>query len=116
MSSIKCFDVVSMVVDEASSQFGKLWTVDKYKYKVLKQYCDVIDSLVAEFDCESIDVEVDDIKMTIKISLECPEVVVYSSSHKLYELISRSVSFGFSHVNEDLLRTSIVFPSVWERT
>lgn len=60
---VKCFDVVSMVVDEATDQFSQLWKINKERYEILKQYCDVLDSLVEEFDGESFNVEVDDISM-----------------------------------------------------
>ena len=36
-SFVKCFDVVSMVVDEANSQFAPLWKPNEEKYKILKQ-------------------------------------------------------------------------------
>lgn len=115
MSFVKCFDAVSMVVEEASKQFSPLWELDKNSYDILKQYCSVIDSLIEEFDGESLDVSVDDIKMTVGIVLECPDIVIESASHNFYKLAQRSdsVSFGVSEAGN--LNVEFVFPSVWRK-
>lgn len=112
---VKCFDVVSMVVDEATDQFSPLWKINKERYGILKQYCDVLDSLVEEFDGESFDVEVDDIDMTIAITMECHEITIESQNHKYYSLAQRAIAFGFSVSNNGLLCAKFVFPSIWEK-
>lgn len=45
-SVIKCFDVVGMVVDEASEQFKPLWRVNDEKLDILHEYCDAIDGIL----------------------------------------------------------------------
>lgn len=115
MGVVKCIDVVSMVVEEATKQFSPLWTVNKDNYSILEQYCSVIDSLAEEFDCEAFDVSVDDIRMTIAISLECNDIVIDSSTHIFYSLVQRSKSIGFSVSEDGNLNITFVFPSVWER-
>lgn len=112
---VKCFDVVSMVVDEATDQFSPLWRINKERYRILKQYCDVLDSLVEEFDGESFDVEVDDISITIAITMECREITIESQNHKYYSLAQRAMSFGFSVSDNGLLCAKFVFPSIWEK-
>ncbi len=112
---IKCFDVVSMVVNEATSQFAPLCKINEEKYEILKQYCEVIDSLVVEFDGESLDVEIDDIEMTITIKIECQDIVIKSQNHNFYSLAQRAIEFGFSATEEGLLCAKFVFPSVWDR-
>ena len=59
MAFVNCFDVVSMVVEEATSQFAPLWKLNKESNKILEQYCSVIDSLAEEFGGESFDVTSD---------------------------------------------------------
>ena len=61
---IKCFDVVNMVVEEGSNQFKPLWKVYQEKLDIFHEYCDAIDGILKEFDGDSIDVDIDDIKMT----------------------------------------------------
>lgn len=48
MSFVKCFDVVSMVTEEAIKRFAPLWKLDRECNRILKQYCSVIDSLAEE--------------------------------------------------------------------
>ena len=115
-SFIKCFDVVSMVVNEATKQFDPLWEVDSQKYEILKQYCKAIDKLSDEFKGEYFDVEVDDIAMTISIKLGCQDMVIDSKNHIYYELIQRSILFGFSTTTEGLLSINFTFPSIWEKS
>lgn len=114
-SFVKCFDVVSMVVDEATSQFSPLWKLNREKYRILKQYCGVLDSLAEEFDGESFDVEIDDIAMTISITMECHDVTIESQNHKYYSLAQRAIAFGFSTSEDGLLCAKFVFPSVWDK-
>lgn len=115
-SSVKCFDVVSQVAEEATAQFSPLWEIDKEKYQILKQYCEVIDSLALEFDGESFDIEVDDIAMTFSIKLECVDMTIKSKTHRYYDLIQRADSFGFSATKNGNLVVEFVFPSVWRKT
>lgn len=114
--SIKCFDVVSMVVDEASKQFGSIiWELNKEKYDVLKNYCEAIDKLSDSFDGVSFEAEVDEINMTIKITLECAEAIVDSPNHIYYKLLERSKSFGISVTDNNTINLSFVFPSLWDK-
>lgn len=114
-SFVKCFDTVSMVVDEATSQFAPLWRLNKEKLKILKQYCSALDMLSEEFNGESFDVEVDDIAMTITIQLECSDIIIESPQHIYYSLAQRSIPFGFSVSENGLLNAKFVFPSVWDK-
>lgn len=115
MGFAKCFDVVSMVVDEATSQFAPLWEINKESYSILKQYCSAIDMIAKEFDVESYDVSVDDIAMTITIEMECLDMVIESDTHVFYSLAQRTKAFGFSVSEKGNLNVKFVFPSVWEK-
>lgn len=114
MGFMKCFDVVSMVVEEATSRFSPLWKVNKEKIEILNQYCDILDILSKEFDGESYEVEVDEITMEINIALECEEIVITKKDHVFYDLIDRSVKYGFCVSDDGSLIIKFTFPSVWE--
>ena len=115
MNLVKCFDAVSMVVEEATNQFAPLWGIDSHKYEILEQYCKAIDELASEFSGISYDVGVDEIEMTVQVVLECLDLTVASRKHRFYELAERSLSFGFSTSEDGNLNVKFVFPSVWER-
>ena len=116
MSFVKCYDVAEMVLDEASKQFAPLFRENAERKQILKSYCEVIDSLAEEFNAESFDVEVDDIKMTISIKMECPDITITSENHPLYELAGHAVSVHFSNNESDLMVVEFVFPSIWEKS
>lgn len=111
---VKCFDVVSMVTEEATRQFAPLWKENEECLDILKQYCKAIDSLAKEFDGISYDVSVDDIEMTISIKLECQDFEVGSKSHVFCQLAERAVSLGFTAADNGNLFVEFVFPSIWE--
>ena len=113
--SVKCFDIVSMVVDEATSQFAPIWKIDNKKYKILEQYCGLMDSIAEEFDGVSFDVEVDDVLMTTTISMECDEITIESQNWSFNKLASGAISFGFSVSEDGLLDVKFIFPSVWDK-
>ena len=101
-NKVKCFDVVKMVTDEATSQFAPVWRESKERIDILKQYCQFLDKIADEFNGVSFDVEVDDMTMTIAITLECDEIVITEKNHPYYSLAQRAISFGFS-VSDELM-------------
>lgn len=115
MSFVKCFDVASMVIDDASERFSPIWRLNDERINILKEYCDTIDKLSEEFNGTSFEVEVDDISMEITVVLECEEVIIESSKHIFYELLKRTVRYGFSVSDEGSLLVKFVFPSIWDR-
>lgn len=116
-SVVKCFDVVNMVVEEASEQFKPIWKIDNEKLDILHEYCDAIDEILKEFDGDSIDVDIDEIKMTVSITIECEDLTIESKEHQFHQLVERAVRFGFSKSKErEAMCVNFVFPSVWGKT
>lgn len=112
---IKCFDVVSMVAEEVTKRFALVWEINKEKYRILKQYCESLDALSDEFAGEAFEADVDDIRMTISVKLECKDMTVTSKSHRYYALAQREVSMGFQYSKNGNLTIEFVFPSVWDK-
>ena len=115
MSSVSTYDVVEMVVDEATEQFGEYWTLPKEKRHNLKANCGLVDRLVREFDCESVEADIDDESLKLTISVVCPDIVLeYGRTHPFFTLIQRTESFRFTAV-DDSLQIDFVFDNLWER-
>lgn len=115
MSFVSTYDVVNMVIEEASEQFGNGWNIPKDKKKNLKTDCTLIDRLVSEFDCESAEAEVDDETMKLRVSIVCPDMVLeYGRTHPFFTLIQHAESFSFSAVG-DSLKVDFVFAGLWEK-
>lgn len=115
MGKVKCFDVVSELVTEATRQFTPLWKLNEDKYKVLENYCKAVDSLIDEFEGESIDVEIDEISMSVNIALQFYDIVVEAKDHVFYKLSERAMKIRFGQEEDDLTKVEFVFPSLWER-
>jgi len=113
--NIKCFDAVEMVVEEANRQFSPIWEMNKDNYQILKQYCDVIDKLSKEYEGESYEVEIDDIVMTISITMDCLDMIVDKNNKELLQIAERAISIEFSTNDDGMLSIKFVFPSLWER-
>lgn len=116
MAFIKCYDVVTMVTDEATKQFSPTFRENAESKSILSQYCGVIDKLAEEFGGESFEVEVDDIKMTISIRMECSDIVIQSHDHLFYKLITHALSIRFMCIDSDKLGVEFTFPSIWEKS
>jgi len=71
--------------------------------------------LVEQTDAESIEVEIDDTKMAIIVSIECISMEVDNKSHVFHELAKRAVSFGFSESDGNTV-VKFVFSGIWDKT
>lgn len=115
MSNVRCFDTAKEIIELAEERFAPRWKLNSERVDILKQYCDTIDEMAAEFDGISYDVEIDEITMNITIALECEEVTIKSSNHVLYELMKRTVQFGFATSEDGNLLVKFTFPNLWDR-
>lgn len=117
MQKIKCYDVVGMIVDEATRQFSPFWIENSEKRDILKQYCEALDLIGDECDADSFEVEVDDINMTISIKVITPEIIIENKNHVFYSLMKRAIKVEFSHDSEtEDACVEFVFPSIWDKS
>lgn len=113
MSFINCFDAASMVIDEANTRFYPQYRENREKKKILQEYCEALDNLAREFNGTSFTVEIDEEEKTIAITMVCPDIVVRTKEHRLYDLIERSLKVMFSTDEDGSLAITFVFPSIW---
>lgn len=113
--NIKCFDTVSMVVDEAKERFAPFHKINEERYEILKEYCDATDILIKETDAESLEAEVDEIEMTVSVTIECRELEVSHENDIFTQLAERAVSVEFYNSGSDLTGIKLTFPSIWEK-
>ena len=114
MSFVKTYDIVDMVVAEASDRFGSHWQVSEDKLNILKTDCTIIDRLVSDFDCESVEADIDEETMKIKVSITCPDMILeYGRTHPFFTLIKNTESFSF-YAEGDSLKVDFVFAGLWE--
>lgn len=114
MNRIKCYDVATMVIDEATNQFGSLWKVSRSRLDDLKESCKLIDELSDESHGVSYDVDIDDRTMDISVTLECEDLITDSKDHTIYSLMNVTKSINmFAH--EGNLCIKFKFGSIWDK-
>ena len=113
MSVIKCYDVASMVIEVASERFAPTMKPNADFVRGFTKCCGDIDQLAEEFGGISFDVEVNEENMEITVILECEEVITEKENHTLYELIKRTIRYGFSASEDGNLLITFVFPGIW---
>ena len=116
MSAVTCFDAVKLVTDEATARFAPLFCESRGKTENLKQSCGALDALAEEFDATSFEVDVDETRMTISVTMECPEILIQQKNHLFYSLAARALSVRFCATTDDALAVCFVFPGIWERS
>lgn len=116
MSFIKCFDVVEMVTDEATDQFGSLVQVNEEAKNNLRHCCNMIDDFAQQFGGISYEVDVDDNTTDITVSVVCEEFETTIISSKFYLLVQSVKRMSFSTPEEDLIKVQFVFDGIWDKS
>lgn len=109
----KSFDTVKEIVDNATEEFE--CPVDEEKAKSLEWYCEMIDSLVMEYDGTrmSVGVDRDSHDITVTVTLKS-WVDVHSVLHDLNQLVTYVKSFAFHGTEDgDNVIAEFTFPGVW---
>lgn len=110
------YHIADFVLDEATQQFAPMFRLSQERLDIFKQYCSVLDRMVEEFNGSTLQVEVDDEDMSVHMTLELDEFTVDSSDRAVFtQLIEHAISVRFEHGDEDTLRMTLVFPSLWEK-
>ena len=109
---IKCYDAVSEVIDEASSQFAPLWVEDTKKRNALKLACELIDSYVENFGIIAISTDVDIVEHNISITIECDSIDI-EAKDKFLNLLKGTIGVLFSISEHNMLDMTLKFPTIW---
>lgn len=116
MGFVKCFDVVMMVAEEATKQFGSLLCVDEDKERLLESYCEILDSIAKRFNGVSFDVEVDDETTDITVSLVCDEFEIDEHSDEFYSLVSKTKKINIKACDSDKIQIDFTFGGIWVKS
>lgn len=112
---IRCFDVVSTVVDAKTDRCSENFVLNSEKYDILHEYCDAIEKMMSESSCTGIEADIDE-NMHVVINVECDELIVEGKPNLYGELADRAISVDFSikEGSDDEMFFSFTFPSVWD--
>ena len=112
---IKCAEIVSGVVKDATVGFSSAYTLVNERFDILKQYCDFIDLIFDETDGLGFEVSIDNFSKEICIKIIARDIFIEMRKEDLIELSKRANSMEFSREDDDMIGMSFVFPSMWER-
>ena len=116
MSFVTCFDAVSFVLDDAQERFGASWKLNNNELKRLKLDCSEMDAVVQEFNCESVEAEIDEETMELTVSLACEEMTFeYGRSNPFFKVIQRTSAFGFKQSDDGNLVAFFRYGSLFSR-
>ena len=110
---VSCFDIVSMVVEEATQKYASVYKLNKTNYGYLETYCKIIDNLADEFDADSFEASINDRDMTVAVSMCCEDLTVRNCDHAFYALTEHATSISLAVKHEDCMKITFEFPSVW---
>lgn len=111
---ISCRDTLSVIINEATNEFGEEFIVDINKLHDLNNIAEDIDGIIKEFDGHSYDIEIDKNDMNIVISFTCHEIIAEDNACILYDLIDKSVGFSVSKYEKDDVQFTLRFPEIWK--
>lgn len=111
----KSFPAASAVLDTANERFAPMFQPVPERVKILEQYCSAIDEMAELYDGTEFECEIDEMNMTVKLSVVLTEVKVEKWTAPFNQLAERSLSFRVDHCEEDSIRIAFVFPSLWEK-
>lgn len=110
-----CYNSAVELIEEASQEFGDGFMLNKSKFDSLKYVCEMIDNLVEEVDCESVDVSVNEVKKQFTIEVVCDEIIFeHGRSHEFFKTIQMLSSFSFSKKGKEFIRITLNIDNMWE--
>lgn len=110
MNTFKCFDVVKMVTNEATSQFAPLFYENSVKLSHIEKLCSYIDFLIEKYNGISCDVEINSINLEIKITITFQtNEIVLSKDFAYHNQIS------FHSINDKYIDLEFLFPGIWSK-
>lgn len=115
MESVKCYDVVEMVLDEATEQFGSLMHESEEERTIIEDCCSIIDELSEKFGGVSYEAGVDDKTLEIIVSLVCGEFETDAVSSRFCELSNHTKKIKFSSENDEMIKIEFIFEGIWQK-
>ena len=108
-----CFDLVSEAIDFTVKCSNGDFSTVKERIEILEEYCGAIDVVASLSNASRMFAKITDDKLRVVVGFETSYMSARENSI-LYELIERSTKFTISHVNENKMKVSFEFPSVFK--
>lgn len=90
MNLAKCFEIASIVLNEATNRFSDAYVEDEEKKNEFKCFCEILDDVILRFDEVYVGVYVDEVSKEIAVTVTCGQFEVGKASDPFHELFRRS--------------------------
>lgn len=115
MQNIRCVDVVTFVTDEATKEFAPLLRESECKKSKLKEYCDIIDLIVENNHCGTIEAEVEDGGGHIRVCFSSDKFEIDPHNESIQKVYTASSKVRLYPDNDDgSVVIEFVFDGIWE--
>lgn len=112
---IKCYDIATLVTNEATEQFGSSVHEDPLKKARLQSFCNTLDDAISRFGGTSMKVEVDDVTMDITITAIFDTFEVDDPRDSFHDLFRRSkrVTIQPDEDSDDMIQIAFLMDGIW---
>lgn len=117
MCTVKCFDVLMMVLESMKEENKSAFEIDTRRLALLENECAALDRLADKSDATGFEVDVDETSGEVTISLDVAfSLAVVRSDRSLLQLLEENTkSFCINKTDvQDIIRLTFVFESLWE--
>lgn len=112
---IPSFVIADAVLKQATERFAPEFVPDQSKIDILKNYCEVIDSIMEEEVGAAFTCDVNEFSMRVSLSMDLVSLTVNDPANDAFQrLIVRAYPTEFSaSEGGEYLRVTFTFPPVW---
>ena len=117
MCTVKCFDVLMMVLESMKEGNKSAFEIDTCRLALLENECEALDRLADKSDTTGFEVDVDETSGEVTISLDVAfSLAAVRSDGSLLQLLEENTkSFCINKTDvQDIIRLTFVFESLWE--
>lgn len=112
-----CENFVDELVCESSAEFGPAYVIRDDVREKLGKVCELVDEIVPELECNSLDISVNMDTKQFTIMIVCDDMILENGrTHKFFEIIKMLDSFAFSKCGEESLRIELNIDGIWEKS
>lgn len=110
---VTCLDATNMLLDEATERFKPLFNINNSKAEALRKKCVLIDKMVSMFDCDSLDVDIDEITMNISFTFVCEDFEVSRNDVWFINVLKDAKIVEIDRADDLHIKLKIVYSGVW---
>lgn len=107
------YDIAYEMINKAGEKFREDMVLNDTQFLMLESVCAIVDNLINDFECESVEVTADETNGDLRIKVVCFEMVIRESEHYFYELLKMVNGVHFTKHGDDDLAIEFILSNMW---